>query len=767
VHDNGKKAQDDFRPHIIVKFNDDIKLSNDGRINLEELIPGLWDDIVRDFPGISIEKLFTSVEPARIKELQSQAVENDPSYKPTNLLSYFVVYYPPQINPLLLVERLSALEIVEEAYVVPGYEEPSSVNPEDDLPGYLEDQDYLGPAPDGIDVEFAWNQPGGDGSGQRLIDFEQGWKRDHEDLVYRPYNLLYGMNRDASNHHGTAVLGVICACDNDKGCIGIVPNASSVDLVSYHSVIFSDALLQAIINLKFGDMLLIEAQTLGTQLPVESLSVNFDIIKLATALGIVVIECAGNAGVDLDSHPETRHLSRTNPIYDSGAIMVGAATSTVPHQREDGTMPACNYGSRIDCYAWGQNVWTTWWPRVNIDPPDRFYVNFFDATSAAGAIIAGAALSLQGMAEQSLRRRLSPGEMRTRLADPATGTPAYHNGVQDAKLGYMPNLQAIIIHNLPCIYIRDFVNDTGYPHNGPISASPDIIVLPNAVADPQASFGQGSGTENSDSLGSSIVMGQDNYIYVRINNLGSSTAANVVAHVYWSEVASLITPDMWNEIGSVQIPDVAPSVLTVSNALQWASGDIPAAGHYCFICIIGSSGAPAPNPANFRDFDNYYRFIRENNKVTWRNFNVVSNVGPLSGELAGFVNANFLVVSAHDKDREMELEFSPQLPIGAKVSIEMPATLARLVNTDLTGIDPDLIEYDDHKRIARIPLNANERQTIIKAILPAKERYPVKLYIHIPEEFGHKDYTVSVSQKYKDLEVGGVTWKLVRMVEKF
>jgi serine protease len=759
------KTEDDFRPHIIVKFNDDVKLSNEGKINLEELRPGLWDDIIREFPGISIEKLFTAVEPARIKELQSKAVKNDSNYKPTNLLSYFVVYYPPQINPLPLVERLSALDIVEEAYVVREDKDPSPVNPDDDLPGYP-NQAYLGPAPDGIDAEFAWNQSGGDGLGQRLIDLEAGWKRDHEDLVCRPYNLLYGMNRDASNHHGTAVLGVICACDNGKGCIGIVPNVSSVNLVSHHSVIFSDALLYAITNLKFGDMLLIEVQT-STELPVESLSDRFAVIKLATALGIVVIECAGNAGADLDSHPETRHLTRTNPIFDSGAIMVGAATSTVPHQREDlPDMPACNYGSRIDCYAWGQNVWTTWWPRAS-DPPDRIYVNFFDATSAAGAIIAGAALSLQGMVQQSLGRRLSPGEMRTLLAHPATGTPAYHKGVQDSKLGYMPNLQAIVINNLPCVYIRDFVGDTGYPHNGSISASPDIIVLPNTVADSQASFGQGSGTENSNSLGSSIAMGQDNYIYVRVNNLGASTATNVVAHVYWSEVASLITPDMWNRIGSVGIPNVAPGILTVSNALEWARVDIPAAGHYCFICIIASSGAPAPNPANFTNFDYYCRFIRENNKVTWRNFNVVSNAGLSSGELAGFVIANFLIVGAHDKDREMELELSLQLPIGAKVSIEIPTTLAKLVNADVTGIDLNLIEYDDYRNIAKIPLNANNSRNIIKAVLPANERYPVKLYIYIPEEYRHKDYTVSASQKYKSLEVGGVTWKLVPVVEKF
>ena len=36
-------------------------------------------------------------------------------------------------------------------------------------------------------------------------------------------------------------------------------------------------------------------------------------------------------------------------------------------------------------------------------------------------------------------------------------------------------------------------------------------------------------------------------------------------------------------------------------------------------------GLPPHAPADFLNFDNFRTFIRENNNVTWRNFNVVSN----------------------------------------------------------------------------------------------------------------------------------------------
>ncbi len=68
--------------------------------------------------------------------------------------------------------------------------------------------------------------------------------------------------------------------------------------------------------------------------------------------------------------------------------MVGAASSALPHKR----LYFSNYGSRIDTYAWGENVTTT---------ALSGYTSYFNGTSSASSIIAGAAVNLQGIAKKS------------------------------------------------------------------------------------------------------------------------------------------------------------------------------------------------------------------------------------------------------------------------------------------------------------------------------------------------------------------------------
>jgi hypothetical protein len=119
--------------------------------------------------------------------------------------------------------------------------------------------------------------------------------------------------------------------------------------------------------------------------------------------------------------------------------MVAAATSKDPHSR----MPFSNYGNRVDCFAWGENVCcassTTGMP-FSINK----YIGNFDGTSSASAIIAGAALLVQGMAEVSLGRnqRLSPLQMRDLLSNQATGTAS--DDPAHFWIGVMPDLCSII-----------------------------------------------------------------------------------------------------------------------------------------------------------------------------------------------------------------------------------------------------------------------------------------------------------------------------------
>lgn len=747
-----------YRPRVVVKFHDQVRIPYQDGVEkiIQELQLGPWENLAREFPGITFKRLYTSLAPEKIQALVDRATEIDREYKPSNLLGYFVVDCPPGVDPQALAKALRSWPLVKTAYYDPPGEEPVVNAADDPRAG---NQGYLDPAPDGIDAEFAWGFDGGDGAGIGVIDLERGWTFDHEDLTAHGGALLHGTIRDESRAHGTAVLGEICAVDNTLGCVGICPNVASVNAVSYHGSNRPDAIMAAIASLSFGEVLLLEVQVgigvLGW-MPTETLDADFETIRLATALGIVVIEAAGNGGNDLDAYTNDDGdmiLNRAAPGFrDSGAIMVGAASSTTPHTRMDFS----NFGSRVDCYAWGENVDTC---SSNAAASTTIYTSTFNGTSSASPIITGAALVLQGIAEASLSSRFSPKQMRVILSDPTTGTPS--DDPPSDLIGVMPDLRAIIedvLNVATDVYIRDNVGDTGDPHTGSISASPDIILLPAAVADPQTEFGEGSGTENSDTLGFEAEAGQDNFIYVRVRNRGGSPATDVLATIYWSPPATLVTPDLWTLVDSVNIPNVPDGdILTVSDAITWPSAAIPAEGHYCFVGLVGTTREPPPERADFMDFDNFRRFIRENNNVTWRNFNVVPNEPDAgSGDPAGFVGLPFLAPGAPDKARQMRLEVVAKLPRGTRAFLEAPAHFI-----DGLRVRSPLVRVDNKRGTARLPINPHGRQSLGEIYFPAKSRTGLRLLVQIPEESRKNQYQVYVRQLYREEEVGRITWRLV------
>jgi hypothetical protein len=758
------------RPHVVVKFRDDVEIPyEDGaEQHVVRMKLGPWEELAKSFLGIGLKRQFTALKPDRIHELVRRAMEIDKTYRPPNLLTYFIIHPKEETDLDGLAAALNKWPAVQTAYVDRPGPDPV-VNAGDDPLSNL--QGYLDPAPDGIDAEYAWGFLGGDGAGQRLIDLERGWTLNHEDLAGHGATLLHGTLLDTSRAHGTSVLGEVCAVDNTLGCVGIVPQLASVDVVSFHDSTRPDAIAAAIDNMAFGDVLLLEAQIwdyadplnpiLG---PVECYDAEYDMIRLATALGIVVVEAGGNGtngaapALNLDTYvnPAGLHILNrdpTNPDFrDSGAIIVTAASSAAPHTRL-GYGP---HGRRIDCYGWGENVDTCSSDALGAT---NSYTMWFSGTSSASPIIAGAALAVQGLAQAALGYRFSPHELRQILSDPANGTaPA---ATETTHIGVLPNLRAIIdssaLNLAPDVYIRDNVLDTGDPHTGSISSSPDIILLKTAVANPQATYGEGSGTENSNTLGSLAEIGQDNYIYVRVHNRGGSNAANVVASVFWAPVGTLLTPDMWTPVGSVTIPNVpVGDILTVSDAITWPEAQIPAEGHYCFIGLVGNAQDPAPGPADMLDWDNFYRFIRENNNVTWRNFNVKDNdPDPAAGDPEGYVALEFLASGAPDRARPMKLEVGARLPKGARVMLEGPRPMLEMMY-DRTPYGKAL----NKGRTVRVPVHPHSATALREVRFPAKSRSRFRLLVQIPKEYRKNDYEVYVRQIFEKQEVGRVTWRL-------
>lgn len=763
------KTPRDYRARVIVKFRDHIDLPYEDDIGdeVEAAGVGAWRDLASRFPGIRLLRLFDQTPAREIEAMVDEAVARDDTYRPPNLLTYFVVTCPPQVDAEQLAASVRQWKTVQDAYVEAGPTPPPVVNAADDPRSV--NQRYLDPAPAGIDAEYAWTKPGGDGTGVGFIDLEQGWTLNHEDLAAAGITVISGTST-AYFGHGTAVLGEVVAVDNTLGCVGIAPQATTRVVSQYQPTGYntSQAILSALAAMSFGDVLLLEAQTTfhGTTSfwPVEVETAVYDTIRLGSALGIVIVEAGGNGSHDLDTFTlgGLQVLNRAAggaAFRDSGAIMVAAASASTPHT----PLAFTNLGSRIDCYAWGEGIDTTGdgWTGNST----TVYMSGFGGTSGASPIIAGAAILLQSIAVATQGFRFSPRQLRALLADAGTGTLSVAPATD--RIGVMPNLKSTIDNVLglrPDVYLRDVVGDVGEPHVGAISSSPDVILRPTAVANPQASFGAGSGTENDSDLGFEAEAGQDNYLYVRALNQGGQPAANVTATVHWSPVSTLVTPNLWTLVGSVNIPNVpVGEILTVSDAITWPAADIPGPGHYCFVGLVSHPLDPAPTPVDFLNWSNFETFIRNNNNVTWRNFNVVNNVPPAGAEPPGYVPLEFLVAGAPDAARQFALEVVARLPEGAELFLEVPTFLIKrqeIYQRQPVADDRLLREDNGSCDVAIVSVSAHGRNRFDDLQLAANATFRCRLLAAIPEDLRKESFEVYARQLYEDREVGRVTWRL-------
>lgn len=412
-----------------------------------------------------------------------------------------------------LLPDVSALSVVEWAARMPGLSDPQVSHADEFYP----DQGYLKAAPEGIGVEAAWDA-GYSGAGMMLIDVELGWLFGHDDLPTGDGDEpIYGAN-DVIRNHGTRVLGIIAGRDGPTrpapapplGIVGIAPHLESLRTssrkVDNDRYDVAGAVVAAIAANPVPDVILLEVQLdfrmsaadddpteVTRRYPMELVPPYWQLIWMATQLGIVVIEPAGNGtsgridavdddvlgGLDLDGaagdallvnfvtagtkwNPQVISLMELNRqsqnFMDSGAVMVGAAepnpatvdgetghhaVQLVSKDMKQRDMWGSNFGSRVDCYAWGLDVVTT---DGGGEQPYTRYTTDFGGTSSASAIVAGAALLVQQMFKKDTGGPASPTVVRDFLRDINTSTPHVNHPAPalPRPIGRMPDLKKIV-----------------------------------------------------------------------------------------------------------------------------------------------------------------------------------------------------------------------------------------------------------------------------------------------------------------------------------
>ncbi len=397
---------------------------------------------------------------ARTAEILAREAEaTDAGFPPArSLIGYFIVDPRGLLDDAgvdrLLKDLNSIPGEVDLAYPEQGFRTPApwSVTPDP----MVIDQGYLHAAPKGIGANTAGVWGFYNGAGVGFLDLESGWNLNHVELPAPSNGLkpIFNVNDPYDASHGTAVLGIVVAQSTGNGITGIAPAARFIGVASWVSnlVPFTPDIANTISKIyplmSRGDVLLIEIET-ATGYPVEVDETILIAIQTAVgSRGIVVVEAGGNgtpsSGRDLDA-PLPKPVGQSRPTHslkrgsgsfiDSYAIMVSACRSSVTqggHRR----IARASFGSRIDCYAWGNNVTTA------DGHGNRGYVANFRGTSAASAIIAGAAILVQQMVVSTGKSPLTSTEMRARLGAQATGTDVQApSGLP--VIGVMPNLEAI------------------------------------------------------------------------------------------------------------------------------------------------------------------------------------------------------------------------------------------------------------------------------------------------------------------------------------
>ncbi|MEX2209005.1 MAG: S8 family serine peptidase [Myxococcota bacterium] len=372
-----------------------------------------------------------------------------------DLALYFTIEVPAGTDPASLAAALRRLSIVESAAPWPK-PAPPPVDIDPPTPDFTALQTYTAAAPAGIRSAGFASVSGADGAGTRYVDIEFWWQLGHEDLelpasalipIGTPFNpfMDYGS-------HGSAVLGILSARANGYGTTGLVPAAEVFAAPAYTVELGWDvglAIEQALVTLDPsgpGDLILIEQQAYicgydgsgGTQLgagPIEG-TPGFeawrDAIEVAVALGVTVVEAAGNGSLDLDS-PSCEGIFDRALNGDSGAIFVaaGAASTHAP-------LAYSNHGSRIDVQGIAEGVATLGGGALfgGSDVLQR-YQSDFGGSSSAAAMVAGLVLSLQGMRIAQGLAPLEPLELRALLVE--TGTP---QAPDPRQIGPLPDLAA-------------------------------------------------------------------------------------------------------------------------------------------------------------------------------------------------------------------------------------------------------------------------------------------------------------------------------------
>lgn len=308
----------------------------------------------------------------------------------------------------------------------------------------------------------------------------------------------------------------------------------------------------------------------------------------------------------------------------------------------------------------------------------------------------------------------------------------------------------------PDLFIRDNLSDTGKePSTGSLSTSPDIIIRKTTVAAPSVAFGDISVDPGSDK----VEIGNDNYLYVRIHNLGGQQT-DATVRFYFAPLTTSCSPALWEFIDELDVLNIPAGGFKVSDAVIWPHVPDPGtSNHFCLIAVCGSTADPFPDTAMIDSATDYIKFMRNSNNIAYRNV-TFEDILPDGWAKIPFVMQGF---PGKVENYDLVLDIS-KLPEGSQVEIKIWRRLLRGKDIRLKNIRKfDLKKNTQEKflRIGKGNIGIVQNLRISSKITP---RFVLNIHLSSKAK-PNKEYPVRIIQKLGQNEMGQIT-VLLRCLSK-
>ena len=370
--------------------------------------------------------------------------------------------------------------------------------------------------------------------------------------------------------------------------------------------------------------------------PIETEPDVFLAIWFATRLHkIIIVESAGGSA---NARCIDDEVAKINSFWDSRAIIVGGGISPTICDENLPTLGSAflkraslsNYGKRIDCQGWAENVRTTA-PYGPLD--DVHYTGYssyplepkpaFSGTSSAAVMVAGAVALVQSVNKAAGKKPITPAAMRQALR--STGQPQPSTDSSVFPIGSLPDIRQLLryFEVLPDCFLRDdLVTDTGDPKlaPGPLTFdSQDILPLREPVAGSPDSV-LGGNTHWDEAFGEILVRGERAEIYLRVTNRGHYSET-IKIRLFWAAIENEDQPDEWTEIGLVEEEIQGTEVggnanRVVTSSIAW--DPVAEEKELCLIAVVESDYYKQPGFDYSALDENELEYLHLFNKVAFR-----------------------------------------------------------------------------------------------------------------------------------------------------